>query len=47
MLSHAVLAGGVHALKDDQHRPFAVGEQPLLNVGGFLIPFGKDSLHPL
>ena len=33
MLDDAVLAGGIHPLEHDQHRPAAVGIEALLQLG--------------
>ena len=43
----AVLAGGIHALEHQQHRPLAVGEQPLLPIGKLGDAFGEDRPHLL
>ena len=41
----AVLAGGVHALKHQQHGPLAMGIEPLLQVNEAGDPLGQDRLH--
>src|ERR1700688_5023937 len=47
MLDDTVLAGGVHALEHDQHRPFAVGEQALLHFGELGDTVVEDSPYVL
>ena len=45
MLDDAVLAGGVHALKHQQHGPLALGIEPLLQLGGAGDAMGQDRLY--
>ena len=42
MLDDAILAGGIHALEHDQHRPSAMGVQALLHVLEPRDAVGKD-----
>ena len=44
VLDDAVLAGCVHALQDQEHRPSVLGVKPLLQIGEMLGMLGDDFL---
>ena len=44
VLDQAVLAGGVHRLQHDQHRPAVCGVEPLLQIGQPLDALGEHGL---